>query len=116
MQFDKPIASFQLIQEKLVWMLTEITKGQLLALQVGKNKDDGTLKDTQVSMIKRNNVNVARECAKLSRSILGANGITSDYPIMRHMMNIESVFTYEGTHDMHTLILGHDITDIPSFE
>ena len=115
-QFDKPIASFQMIQEKLVWMLNEITKGQLLALQVGKNKDDGTLKHTQVSMIKRNNVNVARECAKLARGILGANGITSDYPIMRHMMNIESVYTYEGTDEMHTLILGHDITGIPAFK
>ncbi|MBI44653.1 MAG: acyl-CoA dehydrogenase [Candidatus Marinimicrobia bacterium] len=115
-QFDKPIASFQMIQDKLVWMLTEITKGQLLALQVGKNKDDGTLKHTQVSMIKRNNVNVARECAKLARGILGANGITSDYSIMRHMMNIESVYTYEGTDEMHTLILGHDITGIPAFK
>ena len=115
-QFDKPIASFQLIQEKLVWMLNEITKGQLLALHVGKNKDNGTLKHTQVSMIKRNNVEIARECAKIARGILGANGITSDYPIMRHMMNIESVYTYEGTHEMHTLILGHDITGIAAFK
>ena len=115
-QFDKPIASFQMIQEKLVWMLNEITKGQLLALQVGKNKDDGTLKHTQVSMIKRNNVYIARECAKLARGILGANGITSDYPIMRHMMNIESVYTYEGTNEMHTLVLGHEITGIQAFK
>ena len=115
-QFDKPIASFQLVQEQLVWMLTEITKGQLMALQVGRNKDNNTLKHTQVSMIKRNNVHIARECAKLSRSILGANGITSDYPIMRHMMNIESVYTYEGTHEMHTLILGHDITGLPAYK
>jgi glutaryl-CoA dehydrogenase len=115
-QFDKPIASFQMIQEQLVWMLNEITKGQLLALHVGKNKDNGTLKHTQVSMIKRNNVEIARECAKLARGILGANGITSDYPIMRHMMNIESVYTYEGTHEMHTLILGHDITGLPAFK
>tara|TARA_B100000579_G_scaffold332182_1_gene282478 strand:- start:1583 stop:2752 length:1170 start_codon:yes stop_codon:yes gene_type:complete len=115
-QFDKPIASFQMIQEQLVWMLNEITKGQLLALHVGKNKDNGTLKHTQVSMIKRNNVEIARECAKLARGILGGNGITSDYPIMRHMMNIESVYTYEGTHEMHTLILGHDITGIPAFK
>lgn len=114
-QFDKPIASFQMIQEKLVWMLNEITKGQLLALQVGKNKDDGSLKHTQVSMIKMNNVKIARECIKLARGILGANGITSDYPIMRHMMNIESVYTYEGTDEMHTLVLGHDITGIQSF-
>ena len=114
-QFDKPIASFQMIQEKLVWMLNEITKAQLLALQVGKNKDDGSLKHTHVSMVKMNNVKVARECIKLSRGILGANGITSDYPIMRHMMNIESVYTYEGTDEMHTLVLGHDITGISSF-
>ena len=114
-QFDKPIASFQMIQEQLVWMLNEITKGQLLALHVGKNKDNGTLKHTQVSMIKRNNVEIARECAKLARGILGANGITSDYPIMRHMMNIESVYTYEGTHEMHTLVLGHEITGIQAF-
>ena len=115
-QFDKPIAAFQMTQDKLVWMLNEITKGQLLALHVGKNKDNGTMKHTQVSMIKRNNVEVARECAKIARGILGGNGITADYPIMRHMMNIESVYTYEGTHEMHTLILGHDITGIPAFK
>ena len=114
-QFDKPIASFQLIQDKLVWMFNEITKGQLLALQVGKNKDNNNLKHSQVSMLKRNNVWVARECAKLAREILGANGITNDYPIMRHMMNIESVYTYEGTHEMHTLVLGHEITGISAF-
>ena len=115
-QFDKPIASFQLVQDKLVWMLNEITKGQLIALQVGKNKDNKTLKFQQVSLIKRNNVWVARECCKLARDIHGANGVSGEYPIMRHLMNIESVYTYEGTHDMHTLILGNDITDIPSFE
>ena len=115
-QFDKPIASFQLVQEKLVWMLNEITKGQLIALQTGQNKDNDTLKFQQVSLIKRNNVWVARECCKLAREIHGANGISGEYPIMRHLMNIESVYTYEGTHDMHTLILGNDITDIPSFE
>jgi len=114
-QFDKPIASFQLIQEKLVWMLNEITKGQLIALQVGKNKDNGSLKHYQVSMIKKNNVHIARESAKLAREILGANGITSDYPVMRHMMNIESVYTYEGTNEMHTLVLGHEITGIQAF-
>ena len=96
-------------------MLNEISKGQLLALQVGKNKDDGSLKHTQVSMLKSNNVRVARECAKLSREILGANGITMDYPIMRHMMNIESVYTYEGTNEMHMLVLGNDITGLPAF-
>ena len=115
-QFDKPIASFQLIQEQLVWMLNEITKGQLLAYKVGKNKDNGTLKHSQVSMLKRNNVWIARECIKLARSILGANGITSDYSIMRHMMNMESVYTYEGTHEMHTLILGHEITGEAAFK
>jgi len=114
-QFDKPIASFQLIQDKLVWMLNEITKGQLIALQVGRNKDNGSLKHYHVSMIKRNNVLIARECAKLAREILGANGITSDYPVMRHMMNIESVYTYEGTNEMHTLVLGHEITGIQAF-
>mgnify|MGYP001352448959 FL=1 len=115
-QFGKPIASFQLIQEKLVWMFNEITKGQLLALQVGRNKDNKSLKHSQVSMLKRNNVWVARESAKLAREILGANGITDDYPIMRHMMNIESVYTYEGTHEMHTLVLGHEITGIQAFK
>ena len=115
-QFGKPIAGFQLIQEKLVWMFNEITKGQLIAMQVGRNKDNKTLKHTQVSLIKRNNVWVARECAKLAREILGANGVTSDYPIMRHMMNIESVYTYEGTHEMHTLILGHEITGLQAFK
>ena len=115
-QFGKPIAGFQLIQEKLVWMFNEITKGQLIAMQVGRNKDNKTLKHPQVSLIKRNNVWVARECAKLSREILGANGVTSDYPIMRHMMNIESVYTYEGTHEMHTLILGHEITGLQAFK
>ena len=113
--FDKPIASFQLIQDKLVWMLTEITKGQLIALQVGRNKDKGTLRHQQVSMIKKNNVWCARECAKLAREIHGANGITDDYPIMRHLMNIESVYTYEGTNEMHTLVLGNDITGIDAF-
>ncbi len=115
-QFGKPIAGFQLIQEKLVWMFNEITKGQIIAMQVGRNKDNESLKHSQVSLIKRNNVWVARECAKLAREILGANGITSDYPIMRHMMNIESVYTYEGTHEMHTLILGHEITGIQAFK
>ena len=114
--FGKPIAGYQMIQDKLVWMLNEITKGQMLAFQVGKNKDDGTLRHQQVSMIKKNNVWCARECAKLAREILGANGITDDYPIMRHMMNIESVYTYEGTNEMHTLILGQDLTGIQAFK
>ena len=114
--FGKPIAGYQMIQDKLVWMLNEITKSQMLAFQVGKNKDDGTLRHQQVSMIKKNNVWCARECAKLAREILGANGITDDYPIMRHMMNIESVYTYEGTNEMHTLILGQDLTGIQAFK
>ncbi len=114
-QFQKPIGSFQLVQEKLVWMLTEISKGQLLAYQVGKNKDAGTVTPQQISMLKRNNTWVARECAKLARELHGANGISGEYPIMRHLMNMESVYTYEGTFDMHTLILGQDITGIPAF-
>jgi glutaryl-CoA dehydrogenase len=111
----QPIASHQLVQEKLVWMLSEISKGQLLALQLGRLKDAGKLKHQQVSLGKRNNVWVARECARLAREILGANGIVDDYPVIRHMMNIESVFTYEGTHDIHGLILGEAITGIASF-
>jgi glutaryl-CoA dehydrogenase len=114
-QFDKPIASFQLIQEKLVYMLTEITKAQLLCLQLGRLKDQGKAKHTQVSLAKRNNVEQALEIARLARDILGANGILDEYPIMRHMANLESVKTYEGTHDIHTLILGEDITGIPAF-
>ena len=114
-QFGKPIGSFQLVQEKLVWMLAEITKGQLLAYHTGKNKDAGTVTVQQISMLKRNNTWMARECAKLAREIHGANGISGEYPIMRHLMNMESVYTYEGTFDMHTLILGEDITGIPSF-
>ena len=114
-QFDKPIASFQLVQEKLVWMLSEITKAQLLAFHCGKNKDAGTVTPQHISMLKRNNTMVARECAKLARDIHGANGISGEYPVMRHLMNMESVYTYEGTYDMHTLILGEDITGIPAF-
>ena len=114
-QFNKPIGSYQLVQEKLAWMLTEITKGQLLAFHVGKNKDEGIVTPQQISMLKRNNTWMARECAKLAREIHGANGISGEYPIMRHLMNMESVYTYEGTFDMHTLILGQDITGIPAF-
>src|SRR6202453_825023 len=112
-QFDgRPIASHQLVQEKLAWMVTEITKAQLLALQVGRLKDKGKAEFQHISMAKRNNVWMALECARLSRDILGANGIADDYPIMRHMMNLESVKTYEGTHDIHTLILGQSVTGI----
>jgi glutaryl-CoA dehydrogenase len=111
----QPIACHQLVQEKLVWMVSEITKGQLLALQLGRLKDQGRVKHYQISLGKRNNVWVARECAKLAREILGANGIVDDYPVIRHMLNIESVFTYEGTHDIHALIVGEAITGIPAF-
>ena len=112
---DQPIASHQLVQEKLVWMVTEITKAQLLALQVGRLKDAGTVKHQHISMIKKNNVWVALECARMARDILGGNGIADDYPIMRHMMNLESVKTYEGTHDIHTLIIGESITGESAF-
>jgi len=111
----QPIACHQLIQEKLVWMLSEITKGQLLAYRLGRLKDQGKIKHYQISMGKRNNVWVARESAKLAREVLGANGIVDDYPVIRHMLNIESVFTYEGTHDIHGLILGEAITGHQAF-
>ncbi|MEM7052812.1 MAG: acyl-CoA dehydrogenase family protein [Acidobacteriota bacterium] len=111
----QPIACHQLVQEKLVWMLSEITKGQLLALQIGRLKDQGKVKHHHISLGKRNNVWVARESARLAREILGANGIVDDYPVIRHMLNIESVFTYEGTHDIHGLILGEAITGIAAF-
>jgi len=112
----QPIAAHQLVQEKLVWMVSEITKGQLLALQLGRLKDQGKLKHYHVSLGKRNNVWVARESAKLAREVLGANGIVDDYPVIRHMLNIESVYTYEGTHDIHGLVIGQQITGIPAFE
>ena len=112
---DQPIASHQLIQEKLAWMITEISKAQLLVLQVGRLKDQGKAKPHHISMAKRNNVWMALECARLSRDILGANGVADDYPIMRHMMNLESVKTYEGTHDIHTLIIGQSVTGIDAF-
>ncbi|MFZ5476310.1 MAG: acyl-CoA dehydrogenase family protein [Myxococcota bacterium] len=115
-QFGKPIASFQLVQNKLAWMLREITKGQLLALQLGRMKDDGTLIPEQVSLAKMNNVDIALEIARVARDIHGANGILDEYPVMRHMANLESVKTYEGTHDIHNLILGRWITGIQSFE
>jgi glutaryl-CoA dehydrogenase len=111
----QPIAAHQLVQDKLAWMITEITKGQLLALQMGRLKDHGRLKPHHVSMGKRNNVWVARECAKLAREILGANGIVDDYPVIRHLLNIESVYTYEGTHDIHGLVIGEAVTGIPSY-
>jgi glutaryl-CoA dehydrogenase len=112
---DQPIASHQLVQEKLAWMITEITKAQLLALQVGRLKDQGKAAFQHISMAKKNNVWMALECARMARDILGAAGISDEYPIMRHMMNLESVKTYEGTHDIHTLIIGQSITGIPAF-
>ncbi len=115
-QFGKPIASFQLVQQKLVHMLTEITKAQLLCLQLGRLKDAGRVRHTHVSLAKRNNVAAALEIARLARDIHGANGIVDEYPVIRHLLNLESVFTYEGTHDIHTLILGRDITGISALE
>jgi len=112
---DQPIASHQLVQEKLAWMVTEITKAQLLALHLGRLKDADKAEFQHISMAKRNNVWMALECARMARDILGANGIADDYPIMRHMMNLESVKTYEGTHDIHTLILGQSVTGISAF-
>jgi glutaryl-CoA dehydrogenase len=115
-QFGKPIASFQLQQKKLAEMLTEITKAQLLIWRLGVLRNDDRATPSQISMAKRNNVEKALKIARESRQILGAMGITGDYPIMRHMMNLESVITYEGTHDIHLLITGMDITGIPAFE
>ena len=115
-QFDnKPIASHQLVQQKLAWMITEITKGQLLALHLGRLKDAGRAHHTHISMLKRNNVEIALETARLARDILGANGIADEYPIFRHMCNLESVKTYEGTGDIHTLTIGEKITGISAF-
>ncbi|MBI4413994.1 MAG: acyl-CoA dehydrogenase family protein, partial [candidate division NC10 bacterium] len=114
-QFGKAIASFQLVQQKLVTMLTEITKAQLLCLQLGRLKDAGKLRHTQVSLAKMNNVEQALRIARLARDIHGANGIVDEYPVMRHLCNLETLSTYEGTHDIHTLILGRDITGISAF-
>lgn len=114
-QFDRPIAAFQLTQAKLVHMVTEITKAQLLCLQLGRLKDSGKVRFQQISFAKRNNVFHALEIAREARGILGANGILDEYPVMRHAANLESVITYEGTHEMHTLIVGEDITGIPAF-
>ena len=111
----QPIASHQLVQNKLAWMVTEITKGQLLALQAGRMKEAGKLKPHHVSMAKMNNCNIALECARIARDMLGANGVSDEYPVIRHMMNLESVKTYEGTHDIHNLIIGHTVTGIPSY-
>ncbi len=115
-QFSRPIAGYQLTQDKLVYMLTEITKSQLLNYHLGKLKDKGEAKHTQISLAKRNNVEKALKIARIAREILGANGILNEYPVMRHAANLESVKTYEGTHEMHTLIIGEDITGISAFE
>jgi glutaryl-CoA dehydrogenase len=113
---NRPIASHQLVQQKLVWMVTELSKAQLLALHCGRLKDKGRVDFAQISMLKMNNVWMALETARRARDILGANGIVDDYCIMRHMNNLESVSTYEGTHDIHALIIGARITGIPAFE
>jgi len=115
-QFKKPIASFQLTQKKLAEMLTELTAAQLMALRVGQMKNENRATPAQISMVKRNNVHTALKVARESRQILGAMGITGDFSIMRHMMNLESVITYEGTHDIHLLITGYDITGISAFK
>lgn len=115
-QFSKPIAAYQITQEKLVYMITEITKAQLLNLQMGRLKDKNQCKHTHVSMAKRNNCEKALDIARVAREILGANGILDEYPIMRHANNLESVKTYEGTHEMHTLIIGEDITGFAAFD
>ena len=114
-QFDKPIASFQLIQKKLAEMITEITKAQLLTLRLGELRNENRASTAQISMAKRNNVEMALKIAREARQIHGGMGITNEYSIMRHMANLESVVTYEGTHDIHLLITGHDITGIPAF-
>jgi len=113
--FGKPIGQTQLQQARLAEMLSEITKAQLLTLQLGRLKDAGTMTPQQVSLAKRNNVNMATECAREARRLLGANGILAEYHSMRHMANLESVYTYEGTHDMHTLILGQEVTGLNAF-
>lgn len=114
-QFGRPIGSFQLVQQKLVWMAQEITKAQLLALRLTRLMEAGKSRSAQISMAKRNNVWMALQCARKARDILGAAGITDQYPVIRHVMNLESVYTYEGTHDIHTLAIGRDITGLDAF-
>src|SRR3954467_4737534 len=114
--FDRPIGGFQIQQERLAEMLTEIVKGQLLSLHLGRMKDAGTFTPQQVSLAKRNNVSIATDIAREARRLLGANGILAEYSAMRHMENLESVYTYEGTHDIHTLILGQAVTGLSAFE
>lgn len=114
-QFDQPIASFQLVQRKLTNMLSEITKGQLLCLRTGRLKEQGECKHYHISLAKRDNTKAALDIARTARDILGANGISDEYPVIRHMLNLETVYTYEGTHDIHTLVVGEEITGIPAF-
>jgi glutaryl-CoA dehydrogenase len=113
---DRPIASHQLVQEKLAWMITEITKAQLLAVHAGRLKDQGKLEAAHISMLKRNNAAIALECARLSRDLLGANGIMDEYPMMRHMCNLETVKTYEGTDHIHALVIGERVTGIAAYK
>lgn len=115
-QFSRPIAGYQLVQQKLVHMLSEITKAQALTLRLGRLKEAGKVRPPQISLAKRNNVSMALEIARTARDVLGANGIMYEYPVGRHMMNLETVYTYEGTHDIHTLIVGQDITGLAAFE
>jgi glutaryl-CoA dehydrogenase len=115
-QFSRPIAGYQLVQRKLVDMVAEITKAQLLCLRLGRLKEAGKLTPGQISLAKRNNVAAAREIARDARDILGANGVTDEYQCGRHMLNLESVYTYEGTHDIHTLVVGQDVTGLPAFD
>ena len=114
-QFGRPIAGFQLVQEKLVWMVQEITKAQLLALRLTRMMEADTVTPAQISLAKRNNAWMALECARKARDILGAAGISDRYPVIRHLMNLETVYTYEGTHDIHTLAIGRDITGLDAF-
>jgi glutaryl-CoA dehydrogenase len=115
-QFSRPIAAYQLVQRKLVDMVSEITKAQLMCLRLGRLKEAGTLTAGQISLAKRNNVSTARDIARDARDILGANGVTTDYQCGRHMLNLESVYTYEGTHDIHTLVVGQDVTGHAAFD
>ena len=115
-QFSRPIAGYQLVQKKLVDMVNEITKAQLLCLQLGRLKESGKLQPAQISLAKRNNVQIARDIARDARDILGANGVTDEYQCGRHMLNLESVYTYEGTHDIHTLVVGQDVTGLAAFD
>src|SRR5262249_25512119 len=113
--FGKPIGAFQLVQAELADMLTALTQGQLLALQLGRLKERGVLKAEQVSLAKRNNCEMALDVARRARDLLGASGISGEYPVMRHMCNLESVKTYEGTHNIHTLVLGEALTGLPAY-